>query len=151
MKIVSIIVAALLSLSISARAEVDNVTASAQTITTAGFTNTYFVRGLVEGVNITIPTAKTATVTVVTASGLTLYSGSALTSDTDGYTPIRFPVRGSTGAALTWITAQAAEANAATNILYDRVGVAEAVTITVTPAANTTGTNTYTAELIVSK
>lgn len=132
-------------------AVVDDVKASASTVTTAGFTNTYMVRGLVEGVIVEIPTAKTATVSIVTASGVTLYTGTDLTSATDGYVPLRYQAKGSTGAGLTWITAQASIAGAATNVIYEKMGIAEEVTITVNPAANTTGTNTYSAQLIVSK
>ena len=65
--------------------------------------------------------------------------------------PLRYPAKGSTGSTLTWLTSQAAAANAATNIIYDTIGIAELVTLTVNPAANTTGTNTYSVKLIVNK
>lgn len=150
-KMLSVIFALLVAFSIPALAEMDNVTASASTITTAGFTNSYIVRGEVEGVIVEIPTAKTATVTIATASGVTLYTGTALTSATDGYVPIRYQAKGSTGTGLTWITADASIAGAATNAIYGKIGIAESVTFTVNPAANTTGTNTYSVKLIVNK
>ena len=138
-------------LAIPAFAAMDDVTSSGTTITTAGFTNSYMVRGDVEGVIVTIPAAKTATVSIVTASGVTLYTGTALTSATDGYVPLRYEAKGSTGSTLTWLTSQAAAANAATNIIYDTIGIAETVTFAVNPAANTTETNTYSVKLIVNK
>jgi len=148
-KIVCILFAFVLA--IPAFAAMDDVTSSGTTITTAGFTNSYMVRGEVEGVIVTIPAAKTATVSIVTASGVTLYTGTALTSATDGYVPLRYPAQGSTGSTLTWLTSQPAAANAATNIIYDTIGIAELVTLTVNPAENTTGTNTYSVKLIVNK
>lgn len=151
MKKIIYIMLAIVAASVSAFAEMDDVTSSGTTVTTAGFTNSYIVRGEVEGVIVEIPTAKTATVSIATASGVTLYTGTALTSATDGYFPIRFPARDSSGAILSAITAQAAAANAATNIIYSKIGVAELVTFTVNPAANTTGTNTYSVKLIVKK
>lgn len=132
-------------------AAMDDITASASTVTTSGFTNTYMVRGLVEGVIVTIPSAKTATVSVVTASGVTLYTGTDLTSSTDGYVPLRYQAKSATGSGLVWLTGGTGLANSTTNAVYDRIGIAEEVTITVTPAANTTGTNTYSAQLIVNK
>jgi len=98
-KIVCILIASLLS--VSAFAAMDDVTSSGTTITTEGFTNSYIVRGEVEGVIVSIPEAKTATVSIATASGVTLYTGTALTSDTDGYVPLRYPAKGSTGSTLT--------------------------------------------------
>jgi hypothetical protein len=148
-KIVCILIASLLS--VSAFAAMDDVTSSGTTVTTAGFTNSYIVRGEIEGVIVTIPSAKTATVSIVTASGVTLYTGTALTSATDGYVPLRYPAQGSTGSTLTWLTSQAAAANAATNIIYDTIGIAELVTFAVNPAANTTETNTYSVKLVVNK
>lgn len=148
-KIIAIIAIAIAGF--SAQAAMDDVTSSGTTITTAGFTNSYMVRGEVEGVIVSIPSAKTATVTIVTASGVTLYTGTALTEDTDGYIPLRYQAKGSTGSGLTWITAQASIAGAATNIIYDNIGVAELLTFTINPAANTTGTNTYSAKLIINK
>jgi len=52
---------------------------------------------------------------------------------------------------ITSLTAQPAAANTATNILYTKIGVAESVTATVAPAANTTGTNTFRVKLIINK
>jgi hypothetical protein len=141
----------LCALSIPARAELDDVNYTIRTITTNAGSSAYVVRGVVESVYVTIPSAKTATVSIATASGVNLFTGTALTSATDGHFNVRYPVVGSTGSAITWITAQAAAANAATNIVYDKLGVAELVTVTVTPAANTTETNTYSVALTVNK
>lgn len=141
-KLLSILSCVLFVCTITARAAVDNVRASATLVTTAAATNTYVVRGVVEGVNITCPSTKTCTVSIVTASGLTLYSKSGITTATDGYTPIRWPMYSPAGTILS--------DSGSTNV-YGAVAIAEAVTFTITPAADTTGTNSYTAELIVNK
>lgn len=134
----------------SARAEMDDVTFTLSSVTNLTDSATYVVRGYVEAVNVVIPANKTATVSIATASGVTLFS-KAMTSATDGYFPIRYPVYGSTGSLLTYQATAGAAANTFTNSVVDRIGIAEAVTATVTPEAATTGTNTYTATLIVKK
>lgn len=125
-----------------AYAAVDNVRASASLVTTAAATNSYVVRGVVEGVNITCPATKTCGVSIVTASGLTLYSKTGITTASDGYTPIRWPMYSPAGTILS--------DSGSTNV-YGTVAIAELVTFTITPADNTTGTNTYTADLIIQK
>lgn len=141
-KTLPVIVGAFFAVALAAVAAVDNVRASASLVTTAASTNTYVVRGVVEGVNITVPATKTCEVSIVTASGFTLYSKSGITSATDGYTPIRWPMYSPAGSLLV--------DSGSTNV-YGAVAIAEAVTFTITPQAATTGTNTFVAELIVNK
>lgn len=135
---------------IPARADMDDVTFRLSSITTNADSATYVVRGSVEAVNVVIPSGKTATVAIATASGVTLFTKS-MTSATDGYFPVRYPVYGSTGSLLTYQATATAAANTYTNSIVDRIGVAESVTATVTPADNTTATNDYTATLIINK
>jgi len=152
MKKIAILIALVLAaISVPAHAQMDDVPYSLTSITTNQASAAYIVRGEIEGVIVEMPTGKTGTVSIVTASGVTLYTGTALTSATDGYVALRYPAQSSAGANLTTITAQAAAANAATNIVYTKIGVAELVTATITPAANTTGTNTYSVKLVVNK
>ena len=141
-KILSYAAAILVALTFTAVAAVDNVRVSSSLVTTAASTNTYVVRGVVEGVVVQIPATKTGGVSIVTASGYTLFSKSGLTSATDGLFPIRVP---------TYSPAASLLVSADSTNVYGQVAVAEAVTFTVTPADNTTGTNTFTAELIVNK
>jgi hypothetical protein len=150
MKYLSILLV-LAAFAIPARAAMDDVVFTLTSITTNQAAASYTVRGEVEGVILTIPTAKTATVTIATASGVKLYEKADLTSANNGYIPVRFPAQTSAGVVVTHITGQAALANAATNIVYTKIGIAEVVTTTVAPAANTTGTNTYSAKLIINK
>jgi hypothetical protein len=151
MKKIVYFLAVMVAFSFSAFAEMDDVSYRLSSITTNTDSAAYIVRGEIEGVIVEMPTGKTGTVSIVTASGVTLYTGTALTPATDGYVALRYPAQSSAGANLTAITAQAAAANAATNIVYTKIGVAELVTATITPAANTTGTNTYSVKLVVNK
>jgi len=151
MKKLVYILAVLVAFSVTANAELDNVSYTLTSITTNQSSSAYIVRGEIEGVIVEIPTGKTGTVTVATASGVTLYTGSALTSATDGYVALRYPAKTSAGATITHLTGQPALANAATNIIYTKIGVAELVTATIAPAADTTGTNTYSVKLVINK
>ena len=150
MKYLSILLV-LAAIAVPARAEMDDVSYTLSAITTNQASASYIVRGEIEGVIVTIPANKTGTVTVATASGVTLYTGTALTSATDGYVALRYPAQSSAGATLTSLTAQPAAANTATNVIYTKIGIAELVTATIAPAANTTETNTYSVKLIVNK
>jgi hypothetical protein len=143
MKYIAIIFAAI-AISANARASMDDVQYTLTSIITNQASATYVVRGTIDAVNAVIPANKTATVTIVTASGVTIFS-KAMTSATDGYFPILVPAYTTAGDAITTII------NGSTNIVYRTLSVADSVTATVAPAANTTGTNTYTATLIVNK
>ena len=134
----------LAAFAIPAIAETDDVNYTLSAITTNVASSTYVVRGSIEAINAVIPAGKTATVAIATASGVTLFSKS-MTSSTDGYFPVLVPAYDTTGAAITEII------DGSTNTVYTKLSVAESVTTTVTPAANTTGTNTYKATIIVNK
>jgi hypothetical protein len=151
MKKLVYILAVLVAFSVTAKAAMDDVSYTLTSITTNESSASYMVRGEIEGVIVSIPANKTGTVTVATASGVTLYTGTDLTSATDGYVPLRYPAKSSTGATLVSITAQAAAANAATNIVYTKIGVAELITATIAPKTGTSETNTYSVKLIINK
>lgn len=144
MKKIALIALALLAFSGIAQAQMDDVTYSLSSVTTNTDSATYVVRGVVEAVYAVIPATKTATVAVATASGVTLFSKS-MTSATDGYFPVLFPAYSSSGTALTTVISDS------TNTIYTKIGVADAVTATVTPAEGTTGTNSYFVKLIVNE
>jgi hypothetical protein len=111
---------------------------SVSTITTNVGTDARSIKGEIDTIIVTIPTAKTATVAVASAEGITLFSKAGLTSATDGAFPVRYQVYSSAGTAQTVV-----DAGANTNALLDRIISVGAVTVTVTPAAATTETNTY--------
>jgi hypothetical protein len=151
MKKFAFIVAAFVAISTAAHAQgINQAGLSTSTITTNQGVDSASVRGIIEGITVVIPTAKTATVTIATAEGVTVFTKADITAGTT-YHPIRVPVQTTAGATITWITGQAALANAATNIVYDRVATVGPLTLTVAPAANTTGTNTYSAFITYSK
>ena len=140
MKKISIILALVMS-GFVASAQVDDIVSAGTTIATAGYTNTYTVSGVIEGALITIPSSATATVSIATSSGTSLFTGTNLTASTDGYTAMRFPVYNSNGTALTNTT----------GAVVDKIGVYDTVVFTVNPAAGVTTTNAYSVKLIVNK
>jgi hypothetical protein len=146
MKYLSILLVLALA-TIPAFAAMDDVTVSGTTITTAGFTNSYTLRGEAEAVVVTVPTAKTATVSIVTASGFTVFS-KAQTNGTYFY-PVRIPAVDTAGAALSYTV----DTSATTNTVYylTKAPLAELVTFTVNPGTGTTGTNTYSVKLLINK
>jgi hypothetical protein len=136
MKYIAAIIASFLI--VSGAAAYDQAGFSVSTITTNVGTDARSIKGEIDTIIVTIPTAKTATVAVASAEGITLFSKADLTSATDGAFPVRYQVYSSVGTAQTVV-----DAGANTNALLDRIISVGAVTVTVTPAANTTGTNTY--------
>lgn len=139
MKKILTVIAALLGLSALAFAGMDDVQYRISTVTTNAGSATYVVRGSLEAVNLVIPSGKTASVSVATSSGQTLFTRTAATAATDGIFPVLFPAYDAAGTAIL------------TNNFMVKFPLAEAVTVTVTPAANTTETNTYTTTLIVNE
>lgn len=130
---------------VSALAEMDNRDFTVSTVTTNVGTKSYTLRGEVEGINVVIPTGKTCTVAIATAQQ-TIYTGTALTTATDGYFPVRLAIVDSTGTAISEV-----DAGSNTNSVYAKAAMAGTVTATFTPAAGTTGTNSYTATVIYKK
>jgi hypothetical protein len=140
MKKFAVIIAALLVAG-SVYAETRQQTFSATTITTNQGTSAQVVKGVIKNVYFDVPATKTGGVTIVSSDGVTLLSVSGVVADT--LYPVRVPATTTTGSTISWITAQAAAANAATNIVYEPVAIAGTVTATFIPAADTSGTNTY--------
>jgi hypothetical protein len=125
--------------------QMDNRVYSKSLITTHVGSAAYTLRGALEAVNVVIPAGKTCTVAVASTQG-TLFSKSDMTADTDGLFFPRIAVHSTAGVALTEV-----DTGSNTNSLYDKAVMAGAVTVTFTPKAATTETNTYSAELIYSK
>jgi hypothetical protein len=140
MKKIAVIFAALL-VACSVYAETRQQTFSATTITTNQGTSAQVVKGVIKNIYFDVPATKTGGVSIVSSDGVTLLSVSGVIADT--LYPVRVPATTTSGATITWITSQAAAANAATNIVYDGVAVAGTVTATFIPAEDTSGTNTY--------
>lgn len=119
----------------SARAEVKQSAASASLVTTAASTSSVPVRGILKGVYFDIPTGKTGGVSIVSSEGNTLLSVSGVTADTL-YQP-RAAIHSTSGVAV----------YEATNAIYDAIAVVGDLTVTITPAANTTGTNNWSVKI----
>ncbi len=133
-----IIVAALvLAFAGIAVAEMDQATISATAVTTNVATGTGIVKGEIYSIRLDSTAAKTQAVTIVTAEGETILSVSALTADATYY-PMIGANKASDGTA---ITSVGAATDTGTNTVYQRIGVSSDLTMTVTPAASTTGSN----------
>ena len=122
----------------AALAGMDDVNYSLSSVTTNQDSAAYVVRGSIEAINITVAATKTATVTVATSEG-TVFSKS-LTAATDG---VFYPRVAAVDAA--------GNGASATNALVAKFVSAGALTCTVAPAADTTGTNDYSVKVIISK
>lgn len=140
MKYLSIIIASLLAATV-ASAEVRQQTLSASAITTNTGTSAQVVKGVIKNLYFDVPATKTGGVSIVSSEGFTVLSVSGVTADT--LYPVRAQATTTAGAGITHITAQAAAANAATNVVYTDLATAGTLTATFTPAADTTGTNTW--------
>jgi hypothetical protein len=104
---IGIIGVALLALALCvfpAAAGVDDVQFGGALTNTMSVTNSYVVRGEVDGVylNITPALTCTAAVTLVCSEGI-LYSNMTATSANNGYYGLLFPQFGNTGSALTFV------------------------------------------------
>jgi hypothetical protein len=135
MKKFTVIALALLALVSVASAQMDQeiISVSSATITTN--TGTGVVKGEIYSIRLDSTANKTQAVTIVTAEGETLLSVAALTADATYY-PLASAHRASTGAAI-----EESQTATGTNSVWVRQAVASDLTMTVTPAAATTGTN----------
>ena len=142
-KFVILVLVAMVGL--SAYAQMDTRDFSASLVTTNVGTQSFTLRGEVEGINVVIPAGKTCTVAIAT-SQQTLFSKADMTAASDGFFAVRIPTHTTAGVAIT-----AVDNGSNTNSLYGKAAAAGSVTATFTPAAATTGTNTYTATVIYKK
>jgi len=109
------------------------------TIGTNVSSQSFVLRGELEGVYVDVTATKTQTVKVATSYATALEQ--SFTAD-----GVRFPrvqLHNTAGVAQT-----AVDGGANTNAVLGKLAVAGPVTVTVTPAANTTGTNTTTVTII---
>jgi hypothetical protein len=117
---------------------------SATAITTAAKTNSYVLRGELYAVYVDCAAGKTNTVTITDSFG-TIFTKAALTAD--ALYPLLYPAYSSAAAALTFVGGT----NNTANVVYAKRGLASAVTCVITPAAGTTGTNTFKAYVIYNR
>lgn len=127
-----VIAVALLAAVFSVKAEMDSAKFTLSTVTTNVGSKAFVIRGQIEGIYVDVTAGKTQTVAVATAQDTFL--SASITSDT-----MYYPVQVGNN-----------DSGAATNA-FVRFPAAGDVTVTVTPAANTTGTNTTEVTVIYSK
>lgn len=130
----------------TAQAATDQTTYDFSLVTTNAGSKAYTIYGEIEAVHVTIPTAKTATVSVASAED-TFFSKAGMTSATDGMFYPMAPVQDAGGTNLLSVT------DGGTNSvpLRKKFVAAGAVTVTVTPPAALTGTNAYSVKVIYKK
>jgi hypothetical protein len=126
------ILVALVAAIFSAKAEMDSVKFTLSAATTNVASQTYVIRGQIEGIYADVAANKTQTVAVATVEDTVL--SKSLTADEMFYPRI----------------VGNNDSGASTNVFASFVSAGD-VTVTVTPAANTTGTNTTTVTVIYSK
>lgn len=131
MKYLALAVAFLVAV-FSVKAEMDSVKFTLSTATTNVASKAYVIRGQIEGIYVDVTANKTQTVAVATAQDTFL--SASITADA-----MYYPVQVGNN-----------DSGAATNT-FVRFPAAGDVTVTVTPAAGTTGTNTTEVTVIYSK
>lgn len=135
MKKCSLFLSVLFAIGGVAFAQMDQTILSSSSITTNVGTTTGIVKGEIFSIRMDGATGKTNAIAITTAEGETLLSVSALTADATYYPRIGVN-KASDGSAISIVT------TTGTNTLYSgNIGVASLLTMTVTPAASTTGTN----------
>lgn len=126
----------------SAHAQMDNITLTYSLVSTNSDSDTYTVRGLLEGVYVDVAALKTNTILITTTEG-TLFSKDV---STDAFFPIRIPMYSTQGAAL--------YSGAYTNglaPLYGQWPIAGPVTLRAAGTAAAGETNSVTMKLIFRK
>jgi hypothetical protein len=145
MKKLFISVAVLAALASVAGAAMDSRDYSSTLVTTAASTQSFTLRGTLNCVYVDLPTGKTATVAVATSEG-TVFTKADIAADTAFYPAIPM-VKAADGAAATFVGGT----NDTANAWYAKPALAGLVTVTVTPKAETTGTNTYGVRVIYDR
>lgn len=115
----------------------------------AAYTNSTFVRGMVNGVFVKIEdvasAARTNTIVITSADGQTIFSSACVGASTNFY-PLAYPLYGSDAALINSSTVAAT-----TNKVYGSMPTASKVTCTATGAAGATLTNSVTVKLLFER
>lgn len=150
-KILSVlIIAAVAAIAAPAVAQVDQTTLTAICLTGSANTASAVVKGEVEAIKCVIPANSTATVSIATSQGQTLFSRSCTGS-------VFYRVRGTvtdvdgTLIASTFGPGVVAQAKTNTVTQYDRFYVADTITATFTPHADMGGVTKTNAAIIIWK
>jgi len=136
MKKINFVLACLFALCGVAVAQMDQTILSSSSITTNVGTGTGVVKGEIYSIRLEGTANKTQAVAIVTAEGETLLSVAALTADATYYPMV--PTHKASDGSLIEDTKTATD----TNNVWRLPACASVLTMTVTPAASTTGTNT---------
>lgn len=136
MKKLAIALALVAAFAVAASAQMDQYVLESTSITTNVGTDSVVLAGEIYSIYLDSPASKTNGVAIKDSLGNTVLSVAALTAD-GLYYPVT-PRHSTAGAALT-------------NAVYGPISVVSEVTMTVTPAANTTGTNTTKAYITFKK
>lgn len=142
----SFAILALFSLCSVAQAGMNDITVSYTLITTNSDSDTYVLRGELEGVYVDVAATKTNAVLITDEYGATLFNA-AVSSDL--FYPIRVPLYGTTGSLITFIGGGAT--NDTANTWYGKYPMAGAVTIRIAGHGASTGTNAVSATLIYNQ
>lgn len=137
---------ALVSLCGIAQAGMNDISVSYTLITTNSDSDTYTLRGELEGVYVNVAATKTNAVLITDEFGSTLFNAAI---STDGFYPIRVPLYGTTGALITFIGGGAT--NDTANTWYGKYPMAGEVTIRIAGHGASTGTNAVSATLIYNQ
>lgn len=143
MKKLAIALALFAALAASASAQMDQYVLSSTSITNDVGTDTAVIAGEIYSIYLDSAASKTNAVAITDSLGNTVLSVAALTAD-GLYYPVT-PRHSTAGAALTIVD------NGSTNAVYGPIAVVSTLTMTVTPDAGTTGTNTTKAYITFKK
>jgi hypothetical protein len=138
-KLISLIVLA--AWAFPAFALMDTKDFSATVVGTATGTQSYVIRGELEGVYVTVPSGGTATVTIASREQ-TLFTKSCTAS---AFYPILIPAYGTTGSALTQ------SAYLSTNVVYTKAAMAGSITATFVGENAASVTNSWKATILYSR
>ena len=144
MKKLAIALALFAALAASASAQMDQYVLSSTSITNDVGTDTAVIAGEIYSIYLDSPASKTNGVAIKDSLGNTVLSVAALTAD-GLYYPVT-PRHSTAGAALTIV-----DNGSNTNAVYGPIAVVSTLTMTVTPDAGTTGTNTTKAYITFKK
>jgi len=130
MKKIVIALAVFAALVACASAQMDQCVLSSSSVTTNVSTDSVVLAGEIYSIYIDSPASKTNAVAIKDALDNTVLSIAALTADANYY-PVVSRVKNTDGTSATFDT----------NSVFGSIAVVSELTMTVTPAANTTGTN----------
>lgn len=138
-KLYTLVAASLIAGVITARAEYGQQAASGSVVTTNAVTATLPIKGEIRNIYFDIPTGKTGTLTITSSEGFSILGVTNISSDTL-YAP-RIATHTIAGAAIT--EAGGGATNDTYNVVYAPAAVVGDCSITISPAAATTGTNNW--------